>query len=460
MSAHLPPLVDSARAVVALGVSQGEIDQLDDASLVAGMELVREHERLLQSHKLWLSTAITRRSSHEHGYSGLARRNGAPTPAVFIQTLTGLSTNDATKLARLGSMIIDAETAPQSGSSPIADAVVAGEISVDCADAIRRGLGIADDAVTDAQLKDAAASLVERAKGRSPEGLLRMARQTRNELDLAAIERGEKRRSDLRYLRYYRRDGMCGGSWSLPDEDGGLEIHQSLQLLLASRTGGPRFVDETTGMTDDSRAAALEDTRTNEQVVVDGFAQLFHNGIAADPRVIPGSQRAAVRVIVTEQGLASGEGGALLEGSLTAITVSKLGEYLCEGGTVGVVVNDDGEVLDVGREQRLFTARQRTALAVRDGGCRYPDCEKPPAWCEAHHVAFWARDGGATDLTNGILLCRYHHMLLHTNGWEVIRDRGTYWLKPPPTIDPEQTLIEMPSKNPLVAAMKHARAAS
>jgi predicted restriction endonuclease len=91
---------------------------------------------------------------------------------------------------------------------------------------------------------------------------------------------------------------------------------------------------------------------------------------------------------------------------------------------------------------------------------------RPLCWCpsnpgnsKAHHIAQWARDHGTTNISNGILLCRYHHMLLHNNGWEIIRDTTEkYWLKPPKEQDPHQTLIEMPTKNPLIAAMKHAHA--
>ncbi|HEX4057095.1 MAG TPA: hypothetical protein VHX87_02105 [Galbitalea sp.] len=94
----------------------------------------------------------------------------------------------------------------------------------------------------------------------------------------------------------------------------------------------------------------------------------------------------------------------------------------------------------------------------------------------------WLRDHGKTDIENGILLCRYHHMLIHTKGWEINRQPrnpsgpgdpggsgdpggpgdpggGTYWLKPPKTLDPHQRSIQMPSNNPLVAAMKHAETA-
>jgi hypothetical protein len=144
---------------------------------------------------------------------------------------------------------------------------------------------------------------------------------------------------------------------------------------------------------------------------------------------------------------------------MSAITFGKLEEYLCEGGTVAIVFDDHGNPLDVGREQRLFTKAQRTALGVRDGGCRFPGCEKPPSWTEAHHTHYWARDKGRTDIAKGILLCRYHHMLIHNKGWEIIRDKdGEYWLKPPKERDPKQALLAMPSKNPLAAAMKRVRA--
>ncbi|MEI6624009.1 MAG: HNH endonuclease signature motif containing protein [Actinomycetes bacterium] len=48
----------------------------------------------------------------------------------------------------------------------------------------------------------------------------------------------------------------------------------------------------------------------------------------------------------------------------------------------------------------------------RDQGCCYPGCERPPGWCEAHHVTEWAR-GGKTSLSNLILLCARHHRTIH-----------------------------------------------
>ncbi|HEX4400422.1 MAG TPA: hypothetical protein VHZ98_03765, partial [Galbitalea sp.] len=138
-------LLESAAAVAALGDSVADISMLDDASVVAGMGVVRDHERTLQAYKIALAAEIARRSDHALGFEGLARRRGSATPAVFIQSITGASIEDATKLARLGQSMVDdrgsSDGVKPGQVSPIVDAVVSGGISVDAADAIRRGLG-------------------------------------------------------------------------------------------------------------------------------------------------------------------------------------------------------------------------------------------------------------------------------------------------------------------------------
>jgi hypothetical protein len=76
--------------------------------------------------------------------------------------------------------------------------------------------------------------------------------------------------------------------------------------------------------------------------------------------------------------------------------------------------------LDVGRTTRVVSPAQRTALAVRDGGCVFPGCDRPLSWCEAHHLVHWL-DGGPTDLDNLVLLCRAHHRAVHEGGWQLQR---------------------------------------
>jgi hypothetical protein len=74
--------------------------------------------------------------------------------------------------------------------------------------------------------------------------------------------------------------------------------------------------------------------------------------------------------------------------------------------------------LEVGRAYRLVPYWIRKALHARDRGCRFPGCRTPTAWTDAHHITHWA-DGGPTDLDNLILLCRFHHGLVHEVGWTI-----------------------------------------
>jgi Domain of unknown function (DUF222)/HNH endonuclease len=87
--------------------------------------------------------------------------------------------------------------------------------------------------------------------------------------------------------------------------------------------------------------------------------------------------------------------------------------------------------LEVGRATRVVAPAQRTALTVRDGGCRFPSCDRPVAWCDAHHLRHWLH-GGPTDLENLVLLCRAHHHAVHEGGWRLDRHRdGTITAIPP-----------------------------
>jgi hypothetical protein len=87
--------------------------------------------------------------------------------------------------------------------------------------------------------------------------------------------------------------------------------------------------------------------------------------------------------------------------------------------------------LDVGRASRVITPTQRAALAVRDGGCVFPECQRPLTWCEGHHLLHWL-DGGPTDLDNLALLCRAHHRTIHEGGWQLTRGpNGRFTATPP-----------------------------
>ena len=104
------------------------------------------------------------------------------------------------------------------------------------------------------------------------------------------------------------------------------------------------------------------------------------------------------------------------------LSVEDAERLLCDSAVGRLILDADGEVLDAGRELRQFNRAQRRAMARRDGGCAFPGCDRPPEWCDAHHLDFWDADHGDTDLDRGCLLCRRHHTLLHKRGWSLDRD--------------------------------------
>ena len=109
----------------------------------------------------------------------------------------------------------------------------------------------------------------------------------------------------------------------------------------------------------------------------------------------------------------------------------------CDAQVVPVVFNDAGGILAYGTTRRLASSGQRLALAARDRGCSFPGCDRPPAWCEVHHVVEWS-SGGPTDLDNLCLACVHHHHAFAKAGWQVDVHDGVPWWTPPPWIDPEQ----------------------
>ena len=96
----------------------------------------------------------------------------------------------------------------------------------------------------------------------------------------------------------------------------------------------------------------------------------------------------------------------------------------CDAKVIPLVLGGPSEPLDVGRLTRSCPPALRRALVFRDGGCRYPGCDRPPEWTDVHHIVHWT-DGGPTSLTNCVLVCRHHHTLLHEHGQQIILDPPT-----------------------------------
>jgi len=364
----------------------------------------------------------------------------------------------------------------------ISHAVAAGTLSVGKADAIRRGLGEINEVVTGPLLAAAVAKLLEAAQTLNLDQLVKRARQTRDSLDADGIRKREQQAWDNRYLKMWTDvSGQLHVNALFPPEQAAF-VQATFDSLTGPKRGGVRFVDP-------EREAwsqkVKNDPRTVDQIACDGFIDLLKAGTSVNPDQMLGGRRPVVQVVTTvdpEQPAATNEavaateavtadaptaktateltaddilvgepgssGHGYLEGNSAPVTQETVDRFICDTGTMLMAFDTRGRPLDVGREERLFNPRQRAAMAIRDGGCQWPGCEKTPSFTETHHLEEWAKDHGATDINVGILLCRGHHLLLHNQGWQIFENQGKFWLRPPVSVDPGQVLIPLHRERP------------
>jgi hypothetical protein len=182
----------------------------------------------------------------------------------------------------------------------------------------------------------------------------------------------------------------------------------------------------------DSLAKRLgpDDDRSHKQRMADSLNELVHH--AMDEGRLPkrNGVRPHVSLTTTLEGLKNelGVPPADLELSLP-ISTRTLDRIACDC-TMSRVLLADSMVIDVGRATRVVSAPARRALRVRDKGCRFPGCDRPVNWTSAHHVIFWGR-GGPSNLPNEVLLCHYHHRLVHEGGWQVVKAGREFRFLPP-----------------------------
>ena len=400
---------------------------LGDDDLLELQRSLAKSRRLIDADASVVAAEIRHRSRPELGYDGLAQQRGARTPEKLVQQITGLSAGDARTLVRVGTVISEqAATVPWLIDS--AAAVTRGQLSLDAAEAIRVGVGEPTCSVTADALAGLVTRLVIEAGQLTLERLAARARQLRDELDEAAVVDREQERRDRRFLSLTPlADGMTRLTGLLDPESAAI-VSGAIDAATSPRRGGPRFVDAAEA---ERAERLLADSRTTPQLALDALVELIRLSTLIDANAVLGSNRVAVRVHVAERDLQRGTGLARIEGQADAASIATAERCACDSGVIPVMFDSDGQVINVGRTQRLFTSRQRIGLAARDGGCRFPGCDRPVSWTEAHHIVGW-NDGGPTDIDNGILLCRHHHLLVHNNGWQIVRDRAEFWLIPPP----------------------------
>jgi 5-methylcytosine-specific restriction protein A len=126
--------------------------------------------------------------------------------------------------------------------------------------------------------------------------------------------------------------------------------------------------------------------------------------------------RPQLSVIVGLSDLAQDRPGLLADG--TAVPGSTVSRLACDAVLHRIVMAGRSTVLDYGSSVRTVSPALWAALVVRDGHCRHPGCDRPPAWCEAHHVQHFSK-GGPTSLSNLVMACNRHHHLWHDHGWQL-----------------------------------------
>jgi len=230
------------------------------------------------------------------------------------------------------------------------------------------------------------------------------------------------------------------------DPDGGLDAtnrdHERRRLRLSQGFDGLFFLE---GLLDTEGGAVLmsalnalsaplpNDSRSAVQRRADAMVELALRQLRGGELPTVAGQRPHLTVTVpaaTLSGQTGSRAAALAwAGPIAASTARRLA---CDSTRTEVTVGPTGEPLNVGRATRVISTAIRRALVERDGGCRYPGCDRPQEWCEGHHLRHWA-DGGETSLRNLALLCGVHHRILHEHGWRLTwgKDGELTVIRPP-----------------------------
>ncbi len=230
------------------------------------------------------------------------------------------------------------------------------------------------------------------------------------------------RRDDLRSLRqatkHFRNLALADGS-EPGDRDG----------LFVAKTYGDRTTlsGEFTDLAAETITTTLrayidppsDDGRTTAQRTAAALVQICEVALSH----IGDVGKVATQVsLVVDWATLTGDAIGRMDGEFTGpIHPQDVQQALCDSSISRIVTGPDSAPLEVGRAHRAPPPSMRRALVARDEGCRFPGCNRPPGWCQAHHVVPWT-DGGPTDLDNLVLLCSHHHRVVHRRGWTITFD--------------------------------------
>jgi hypothetical protein len=318
--------------------------------------------------------------------AGEWQADGSVSPAAWLRERCGLSHSSASTALRIGRML---ESMPE-----VAETFAAGDTS-------RQHVATIERAYTP-ERRDAIERfdgiLAEAASSVGPHDMRTVVSRIADTIDGddgLACDQAQYARRRLHLSRTF--DGM-GALDGLLDPEGREIVLTALDALM-----------------EHDRSA--DDTRTTAQRRADALVGLCRVGLA-HAEVGPGRRNPPLLSGMIDYEALERRGGAALaldvraEAAHGPLSVATLRRIACDARISRVITDGRSQPLDVGRTTRTVTAALWRALVARDGGCTHPGCDRPPGWCEAHHIKHWA-DGGTTTLDNLKLVCSRHHREEH-----------------------------------------------
>ena len=311
-----------------------------------------------------------------------------------------------------------------------------GVVSLAQAEAIVAGLKKLPVTLTRSDLDTAQTTVLGYADTLGPSELRTLASRMAELIDPAGAEQEEADR-----LAREERRAKAGRFLKLrPDHHGSLTITGRLPVadgaLLAAQIEAL--------MPPISSYRSNDELPTPEMRRADALVLLAEQAANAGTLPAQGFDRPTVKITIPLETLTDGLGPAATLDDGQPISAGQARRLACDADIIPVVLGGNSEILDVGRSQRLFTKGLRIGLIARDQGCAFPHCDVTAAACEGHHIIPW-HQGGDTALSNGVLLCPWHHRLIEPDPgqsehsqWQVFLDpdTGRPWFTPPRHIDP------------------------
>jgi hypothetical protein len=181
-------------------------------------------------------------------------------------------------------------------------------------------------------------------------------------------------------------------------------------------------IARTVGAEDPTTGEPVEVEKPGPRVMGEAFCRLIET-LDVDRLPHSGGLNAAVVVTIPLETLQGGLATATMDTG-TTLSPGEARRMACDAGLHPTVLGSKSEPLDYGRTRRLFSTAQRAVMAMRQKfRCAAKGCDRPTAWCDAHHLDPWS-SGGKTDLDDGVLICGAHHRLAHHPDYTLQRQPG------------------------------------